>query len=89
MSILDLFRSKPELSLKEVSSRLNEIESQTKLLRLEWNEVYDKLAHALDRLSKRNARALVEYKTSPGNGADAPVTMDDLWKKAREKGLLR
>jgi len=93
MGFLDLFRRSPVPTTKEFSSRLDEIESQMRLLRMEWQETYDKVHHALDRVVKRWNRS----QEAPGNvnqqtdGDQKPVQMDlgELWKIARSRGMVR
>jgi len=58
--------------------RVDELESSNKRLRLEWEELYDKVRHQMSRMSRR-ARAstqsepttpLDEQDTSPGDSLD-------------------
>ncbi len=40
-------------SLREQSDRVQVLESASKALRLEWEELYDKVRHQMSRMSKR------------------------------------
>jgi len=89
MGFLDLFRSPPNKKINEFNTRLDALEHEMRLMRLEWQESYDKIHHALDRVGKRWQRL-----TAPNNGSDETVpkqavTTEDLWKIARQRGLLR
>lgn len=90
MGLLDLFKSRENKRISEFATRLDEIESQIRLLRMEWNESYDKIHHALDRVSKRWTR--IHSTAQEDNGGDqkpANQTVEDLWKLARSRGMVR
>lgn len=53
MTFLELFRVSEKTKLKAVNERLDNLESQIRLLRMEWAEVYDKTTHAIERWTKR------------------------------------
>ena len=64
---MSLFASAKELrllrdSLREQSDRVQALESASKALRLEWEELYDKVRHQMSRMSKRSSPDL------PSNG---------------------
>lgn len=92
MGILDLFKSKENKTLDKVSARLDQIEHKIRLLELEWQEAYDKIHHALDRVGKRWLRANAE-NSQPNNGGETAaknaLSTENLWKIARERGLVR
>jgi hypothetical protein len=92
MGFLALFKSPENKKLTQALARLDEVEHQIRLVRLEWQESYDKIHHALDRVGKRWSRALAENSV-PNNGAKnapvSPTSTEDLWKIARERGMVR
>jgi len=92
MGFLDLFKSKENRKIKQFDARLDEIETQMRLMRLEWQESYDKIHHALDRVGKRWSR-ITEKSNGSSNGDEKTVTttqtVENLWKIARERGLVR
>ena len=52
--------------LREQRDRVQDLESDCKHLRLEWEELYDKVRHQMSRMSKRSSAAL------PSNGDQQP-----------------
>lgn len=92
MGLLDLFKTKDSVKIRQFGQRLDEIESQMKLLRLEWGEAYDKVHHALDRVAKRWTRLHSENNGSAGSDpkeATEPVSVEKLWQIARQRGMVR
>jgi len=92
------------LLARQVSDRLSTIEgdirklqTSQKHLELEWTELYDKVRHAMSRISKRAERAEKAAALEPefGNGADqleAPVFVDPISAKIlarRERGAIK
>lgn len=92
MGILDLFKSAENKKLTLALSRLDQVEHDLRLIRLEWQESYDKIHHALDRVGKRWQRLSAE-NSEPNNNHDSPqknvITTENLWKIARERGMVR
>lgn len=92
MGILDLFKSAENKKLTQTLTRLDQVEHDLRLIRLEWQEAYDKIHHALDRVGKRWQRLSAE-NSQPNNGQDLAqkkaVTTEDLWRIARERGMVR
>jgi len=78
-------RTDLDAAISRLENRIEALETQTKLLRVEWEEVYDKLSNALARLRKR------DRDESKQNGkADDPKPPEGraaLWERA--KHLLR
>lgn len=93
MSILDLFRSTENKKVRQFETRLDEIETQMRLIRMEWNEAYDKVAHALDRVAKRWNRINIENQADQRGDAKQSqiggLSTADLWKIARDRGMVR
>ncbi len=52
--------------LREQRDRVQDLESDCKHLRLEWEELYDKVRHQMSRMSKRSSAVL------PSNGDQPP-----------------
>jgi len=74
-------------------ARFDRLESELKGIRLEWNDVYDKVAHLYDRTRKRiQALKKAEDRSEEPNG-DRPDqqptqfrTHADIMNYARQKG---
>jgi len=85
-------RTEWELTL----ARFDRLESELKGIRLEWNDVYDKVAHLYDRTRKRiTALRKAEDRSSATNGAEGdpehtqPQTHADLMNMARGRGMVK
>ncbi len=73
----------------EVLERLDRLEHQIQLLKVEWSEVYDKIAHQFDRERKRRGKALMEAEPADGNSAPS-INWNDpvvIASEARKRGL--
>jgi len=77
--------SQPDLG--QVLDRLARIESDTKLLRLEWQETYDKVSHLVGRLRKRD-RDAANAGTPPTGDVPPAAALGptdqkvELWRRA-------
>jgi hypothetical protein len=92
MGLLDLFKSTENKKIKLFETRLDEMETQMRLIRMEWQEAYDKVHHALDRVAKRWNRLQDENNgnlLTAGKQGGQPATVEQLWAIARQKGMLR
>jgi len=85
--------SRTEMEL--LLARFDRLESELKGIRLEWNDVYDKVAHLYDRTRKRiSALKKAEDRSEGTNGdAEAPQptelsTHADIMNLARQKGTF-
>ena len=86
--------SRTEMEL--LLARFDRLESELKGIRLEWNDVYDKVAHLYDRTRKRiQALRKAEDRSEEPNG-DKPDQQPpqfqnhaDILNYARGKGLIR
>ena len=85
-------RAEWELNL----ARFDRLESELKGIRLEWNDVYDKVAHLYDRTRKRiQALKKAEARSDEQNGDlrdpehTVPQTHADIMLQARKKGIVR
>lgn len=83
MSFLDIFR-KPSISSLE--ARMDRLEHSFKLLSTEWNEIYDKMAHAAERNRKRRKIEILEPEVAEGSNGDP---MSKAVQDAIKMGLLR
>jgi len=77
-------------------ARFERLESELKGIRLEWNDVYDKVAHLYDRTRKRiKALQKAEDRPEGKNGADGdqepsqPQSHADLMNLARGRGVFK
>ena len=69
---MGLFRQKIALEsledrVRKLEHEVEDAERHAKLMRLEWEETYDKVRHAMSRFAKRDALAKKE------NGPDLPL----------------
>ena len=79
---------------EEFLQRLERVESSLKLVQTEWNEVYDKIAHAFDRERKRRrvafdaSAAEIAEQTAPG-AQKTPDWSDPvvILSEARKRGM--
>lgn len=93
------FRDKQTLSPgipSEIQDRLHSLEHELKLIRIEWEEVYDKITHAFDRERKRRKRVLDDVTVGETDGgAQGTVGLSGInWEdpvvimaEARKRGL--
>ena len=77
-------------------ARFDRLESELKGIRLEWNDVYDKVSHLYDRTRKRisalkKAEDRSDEQKEASNGADpaVPQTHAEIMNLARQKGMVR
>lgn len=77
-------------------ARFDRLESELKGIRLEWNDVYDKVAHLYDRTRKRiqalkKAEDRSEEPIADSNGVEHSgfQTHADIMNSARQKGIIR
>lgn len=71
---MGLFGTRREPPDDDLRGRIQTLETDVKLLRLEWTGVADKLLHRLQRQAKRDRDAIVAEPTvdaGKGNGAPA------------------
>jgi len=60
----------PRAEFEALEAKCDRLESQLKLIRTEWNDVYDKVAHLYDRTRKRiQALKRAEDRSESTNGA--------------------
>lgn len=59
-------------SLAALKARVDDLESASKKLQLEWTETYDKIRHQLSRMARRG-----DLKPPPGNGEIVDESGDD------------
>ena len=83
----------PQETHRALEARLDQVESQIRILRTEWEEMYDKIVRRMERERKRRN---VEINTDPeeksvslpfqgdGNLSHAEITL-----LARQKGFLK
>lgn len=64
----------------ELLARIDALETAVKLLRVEWEEVYDKTTNALARLRKRDKDA--NKADVPESATPAVAGKADLWARA-------
>lgn len=86
--------SRTEMEL--LLARFDRLESELKGIRLEWNDVYDKVAHLYDRTRKRiKALQKAEDRPEATNGTDSTQqptvfqTHADIMAFARQRGGSR
>jgi len=89
-----IYVSRTEMEL--LLARFDRFETELKGIRLEWNDVYDKVAHLYDRTRKRiTALRKAEDRSSEpnGDGGDpqptGPKTHAEIMALARQKGMVR
>lgn len=79
----------------EVRERVKALESDLKLIRAEWNDIYDRIVHQFERERKRRTKMASDSLADP-NGAGEPsrATPQPDWsdpieimKQARLRGL--
>jgi len=68
----DLLRGQIRDRLTTTEDDIRKLKTAQKHIELEWTELYDKVQHAMSRISKRAERAAkaAEVETEIGNGAD-------------------
>jgi hypothetical protein len=79
---------KQDDSVRALAGRVDALETAVKLLRVEWEEVYDKVTAAVARNRKRDRdaeRAAAPHDVSPN--ANGPASKAALW--ARAQHLIR
>ena len=59
-------------SLALLKGRVDDLESASKKLQLEWTETYDKIRHQLSRMARRG-----DLEAKPGNGEIVPDNADE------------
>jgi len=86
--------SRTEMEL--LLARFDRLESELKGIRLEWNDVYDKVAHLYDRTRKRISALKKAEDRSEGTNGDEPAPQPtvfqshaDIMNLARLKGYIR
>jgi len=88
-------RQKAQESLKErllaLEERCDSLERRAKGLRLEWEELYDKVRHQMSRISRRVASSNSEQEPQPPLPAGAsevpgsdPVSQSIMLRRARQ-----
>lgn len=77
-------------------ARIDRLESQMTGIKIEWEDVYDKITHLYDRTRKRIAALKkAEVRSDAPNGAQGdpehtqPQTHADIMNMARQKGWVR
>jgi len=77
--------------LREQRDRVQDLESACKHLRLEWEELYDKVRHQMSRMSKRSSVESPLNDATPTPGSDAepyaeldPVSRSIMLRRARQ-----
>jgi len=93
---MGLFSTAKELgllrdSLREQRDRVQDLESDCKHLRLEWEELYDKVRHQMSRMSKRlpaepasDDAAAAEFNASEQFAELDPVSRSIMLRRARQ-----
>lgn len=75
-----MFWNRPRTDETALLQRVEALETQVKLLRVEWEEVYDKVSNALARARKRERDA--EKPNAPHDEADPAAKRAALWRQA-------
>ena len=86
----------PRAEFEALEAKCDRLETQIKLIRTEWNDVYDKVAHLYDRTRKRlTALKRAEDRSEGVNGGEGaeqpsqPQSHADILNLARGRGMLR
>ena len=58
--------------MASLKGRVDDLESASKKLQLEWTETYDKIRHQLSRMARRG-----DLEPKPGNGEIVPENADE------------
>jgi len=94
--VMGLFATAKEVrllseQLREQRDRVQDLESACKHLRLEWEELYDKVRHQMSRMSKRLPAAESLNDAPPGSEESAdqfaeldPVSRSIMLRRARQ-----
>ena len=88
MGFFSRSKSTPPAPSTLLDQRVLTLETELKLLRTEWNDLYDKIAHQFDRLRKRQKAMIADQGTEPEETA-SPLTADAVWELARRKGMVQ
>lgn len=80
----------PQPDLASLHARLVSLESDVKLIRLEWQEAFDKITRAFERWRKRVKQLQDSEEQNATNGDQDPARMnvEELTRYARNKGVL-
>ena len=92
MTFLKLFSNSEQSKIKAINERLDALDSQIRLLRLEWTEVYDKVTHAVERWSKRQKAEkqpeLEKTTIETASPENRQYTDAELMALARKQGMV-
>ncbi len=80
----------PGPSNAQLEQKIEALESKIKLLAVEWDEVYDKITRAADRVRQRTRKLQELVPENEPKTNENPATMDqvELTRFARKRGIL-
>lgn len=96
MGFLSLFRehsaTPPVQEIAALSARISQIETDVKLMKLEWQETYDKVTRTFERWRKRASKLEEEKEATDAetglNGDISAMNCEQLTRLARRRGVL-